>query len=246
MRDETWKVGELSKATGLSVRTLHHYDEIGLLSPSHRTPSGHRLYGGGDVARLQQIVSLRELGFPLEQVRELLDRPDMSPQRVLRMHIERLREQVEQQKKLVERLEAVAAGLEQGAKVSAGELIHTIREIRKVEKYYTPEQLEELRERGRQLGEEGMRQAERDWQELMAAVRAEMDAGTDPADPRVQALAARWMELVRAFTGGNPEIAKSLNNLWQQEEVVHGIETGPMREMGAYVQRSVAAGQGGA
>lgn len=65
-----WKVGDLAGRTGLSVRTLHHYDEIGLLSPSGRTGSGHRLYSAEDVLRLQRIRSLRALGFSLEEIRE--------------------------------------------------------------------------------------------------------------------------------------------------------------------------------
>lgn len=69
MPQEVWKVGELAEQTGLSVRTLHYYDEIGLLTPSQRTASGHRLYAPGDVIRLQQIKSLRQLGFPLEEIR---------------------------------------------------------------------------------------------------------------------------------------------------------------------------------
>ena len=64
-----WKVGELAERTGLTVRTLHHYDAIGLLSPSGRTGSnhgsGHRLYTAADVARLQQILSLKMLGFSI-------------------------------------------------------------------------------------------------------------------------------------------------------------------------------------
>ena len=76
MKFEALKVGELAKRTGLTVRTLHHYDEIGLLRPSLHTESGHRLYTLRDLARLQQIVSLRQLGFSLDQVRECLDRPD--------------------------------------------------------------------------------------------------------------------------------------------------------------------------
>ena len=60
------KIGELASRTGLTVRTLHHYDEIGLLKPSHRTDSGHRLYTVRDLGRLQQIVSLRQLGFSLD------------------------------------------------------------------------------------------------------------------------------------------------------------------------------------
>ena len=64
MRFEALKVGELARRTGLTVRTLHHYDEIGLLRPSLHTESGHRLYTAADVGRLQQVVSLRQLGRP--------------------------------------------------------------------------------------------------------------------------------------------------------------------------------------
>jgi DNA-binding transcriptional MerR regulator len=64
-QETTWKVGELAERTGVSVRTLHHYDEIGLLSPPWRTEVGHRLYSVRDILRLQQIRSLRALGFGL-------------------------------------------------------------------------------------------------------------------------------------------------------------------------------------
>ena len=71
------------------------------------------------------------------------------------------------------------------------------------EKYYTPEQLQQLEQCRLALGEEGMRAAETEWPELIARVRAEMEKGTDPADETVQALARRWRELVEAFTGGS-------------------------------------------
>ncbi|HTE19662.1 MAG TPA: MerR family transcriptional regulator, partial [Armatimonadota bacterium] len=90
----TWKVGELAKQTGMTVRTLHHYDEIGLLSPSHRTAAGHRLYTEGDVARLQQVASLRSLGFPLDEIRDVLNQQRLSPLEIVRMHAQRMREQV--------------------------------------------------------------------------------------------------------------------------------------------------------
>src|SRR5215217_3037827 len=107
MRFEGLKVGELARRTGLTVRTLHHYDAIGLLKPSLHTESRHRLYTAGDVARLQQVLSLRQLGFSLEEVRACLDRPGFSPLEVVRLHLGRLREQIELQRKLCERLEAV-------------------------------------------------------------------------------------------------------------------------------------------
>src|SRR5512142_2641852 len=95
-----WKVGELARRTGLTVRTLHHYDEIGLLSPSRRSPAGYRLYGEDDVARLQRIVSLRQLGFTLEQIAENLSLPGSSIGQVLRLQIERLRERIEAETRL--------------------------------------------------------------------------------------------------------------------------------------------------
>jgi MerR family transcriptional regulator, thiopeptide resistance regulator len=70
-----------------------------------------------------------------------------------------------------------------------------------------------------------------------------MEAGTDPAEERVQLLARRWMELVQEFTGGDPGIERSLGNMWRQEESIHGMETGPMRELGEYVFRALAASE---
>ena len=110
-----------------------------------------------------------------------------------------------------------------------------------LEKYYTPEQRQEIRERGQKVGAERIRQAEAEWQELMEQVRAEMDKGTDPADERVQLLARRWMSLVQEFTGGNPEIEKSVGRMWQQEQTIHGIDTQSMREMMGYISQVIAA-----
>src|SRR4051794_21094119 len=111
MRFEALKVGELARRTGLTVRTLHHYDEIGLLRPSLHTESGHRLYTGRDIARLQQVISLRQLGFSLEEVRDCLNRPDFSPMEVIDLHLARLREQIELHRQLCDRLELIAGRL---------------------------------------------------------------------------------------------------------------------------------------
>ena len=109
------------------------------------------------------------------------------------------------------------------------------------EKYYTPEQLKELEERRNLVGEERIREVENEWPHLMAEVRAELDRGTDPADPRVQALADRWMALVQEFTGGNPGISDSLGRMYQQESTVAGMDTAPIRELGEYITRAMSA-----
>ena len=106
-----------------------------------------------------------------------------------------------------------------------------------LDKYYTPEQKEELKERGRQLGEDRIRQAETEWQEIIAQVRAAMEAGVDPASEPIRRLARRSKELVEAFTGGNPEIQKSLQKMWKQEQNIHGLDTSEMRRMWEYLAK---------
>ena len=227
------------------MRTLHYYDEIGLLSPSRRTESGHRLYTADDVVRLQQIKSLQQLGFTLREIGECLNRPDFPLGRVIQLHLSRLKERIELQRRLCELLENVAARLGSEEGVSSAEFVNTVMEViemsERLNKYYTPEQLEYLEERGREVGEERIREGEAEWAELMERVRAEMEAGTDPSDERVQALAMPWMGLVGEFTGGDPGIERSLSNMWQQEENIHGIDTSEAREMGAYINRALAA-----
>jgi len=244
-----WKVGELARRTGLSVRTLRYYDEIRLLSPSRRTQGGHRLYTGEDVVRLQRIKSLRALGFTLREVGEYLDGPEVPLAHVIGLHLARLKERIALQRRLCDRLEAVAARLRSGEEVSSENFIETVMEViemsERVNRYYTPEQLEYLERRREEVGEERIREVEAEWPRLMEEVRAEMEAGTDPSDERVQALAARWMGLVEEFTGGDPSIERSLNNMWSQEEDIHGIDTAETRELGEYVSRALAASDEG-
>jgi DNA-binding transcriptional MerR regulator len=247
MRSDSLKVGELAKRTGLTVRTLHHYDEIGLLKPSLHTESGHRLYTAVDIARLQQLLSLRQLGFTLEEIGECLDRPSFSPMAVIRLHVARLRDRIARQRRLCERLEAIAAHLEAAEEVSADSFIRTIQEMTMIESYYTPEQLDALKKRGEQLGQERIEQSHEEWAELIAQVRAEMDKGTDPAAPEVQAMARRWMDLVNAFTGGDPGIERSLGRVWKEQgdtiAAQHDSRYDPRGVM-EYIGRAMAAVKG--
>jgi DNA-binding transcriptional MerR regulator len=137
MRFEALKVGELARRTGLTIRTLHHYDEIGLLKPSLHTESGHRLYTAADVARLQQVISLRQLGFSLEEVGGCLNRPDFSPLEVIRLHVARLRQQIELQRGLCERLEALAAYFQPAGVVSAEAFLQAIEVMNMIEVFFT-------------------------------------------------------------------------------------------------------------
>ena len=88
------QIGELAKQTGLSIRTRRYYDEIGLLVPSHRTYADYRLYSEADIIRLQQILSLRQLGFALKEIHDCLESPEFSLPTVIDLHLVRLQEQM--------------------------------------------------------------------------------------------------------------------------------------------------------
>ena len=108
-------VGEVAALAGVTVRTLHHYDRIGLLSPSERTPAGYRRYTPSDLDRLHQVLVYRELGFPLEEVAALVDDPAADPAAHLRRQHALLRERLERTQAMVaaveKEMEARAMGI---------------------------------------------------------------------------------------------------------------------------------------
>lgn len=247
MRFEALKVGELARRTGLTIRTLHHYDEVGLLKPSLHTDSSHRLYTVRDIARLQQIVSLRQLGFSLEEVRDCLDRPDFSPLEVIRLHVARLREQIEKQRDLCTRLEGLADLFQTTGEVSAETFLQTIERINMIQNYYTPEQLALLQKRREEMGpaaEEMAKQGTAMWEELIERYRVEMEKGTDPADPKLGALENRRQELVNMFTGGNKGIEESLKRMWIEQGDKLAAQYGYDPKVIAYLGKVAEAREG--
>lgn len=101
----SYSVGQVAGFAGVTVRTLHHYDEIGLLRPSARSTAGHRRYDDADLDRLQSILFYRELGFPLDEVAVLLDDPDADPQAHLRRQHLLLTDRIEQLQKMAAAVE---------------------------------------------------------------------------------------------------------------------------------------------
>lgn len=113
-----WKVGDLAKLTGLTVRTLRFYDQIGLLSPSGQTESGHRLYSESNLSRLHQILSLKELGLSLEEIKSTLTGGQISPLEIVGLQINQIKEQLKQQEKLLEQLRHVSKLMQGKAELS--------------------------------------------------------------------------------------------------------------------------------
>ena len=126
-------------------------------------------------------------------------------------------------------------------RLGSDDFLTTIEEMTMYERYYTPEQLQELEQRRQAIGDEAIREVEREWAEIFATLRAEMDAGTDPADPKLRPLAERGQELVAMFTGGDPGITQALKQMWEHEDpekVSHGMVDA---EVMAYYGRIQAA-----
>jgi DNA-binding transcriptional MerR regulator len=238
-------VGHLARATGLTVRTLHHWDEIGLLRPAGRSGAGHRRYSDEDVARLYRIVALRRLGLSLDDVGAALDAEGDDLRAAVAAHLARVEAQLAAQRELRRRLVGILDAFDRLDGPSADQIIDAIEVMTMAERYYTPEQLEQLAERRERLGEARIRDYETEWAELLAAMERERAAGTDPADPGVQALAERWRELIAAFTGGDMGIHDSLNRMYQEEGVERAARGAVSPELFEYARRAIELTPGG-
>lgn len=243
------KVGALAKLTGLTVRTLHHYDEIGLLTPAGRTPAGHRLYADEDVRRLQHIASLRHVGLSLDEIKGCLANPGETLERALRLQVKRIEEQIEQQRRLHALVEELRRSLQGGDSVSIEELAETIEATNSYAKYYTADQLDRLRTRREAVGALRISEVQQEWAVLFAAFGRAMRDGLDPGCGAVQELARRAKDLVGEFTGGDPGIADSLRTRYREEggERVlagHGFDLPPgLWEYMAEAQATVSEGR---
>lgn len=210
----SWKVGDMARLTGLSVRTLHHYDQLGLLPASERTDGNHRVYTEADLERLQRILSLRELGFSLDDIRSSLDQPEYALLPLVTLHIQRLDEQLRLQHQLRRRLEAVRTRLETGEYVPSSQFFEIMGALHMLEKYLTPDQVSTLQASHRQDAEQVQ------WQQMLAALRGHMAAGEAPTSAPVQALVADWTRKSTQAAGHDRELGQGLRNMLENEPKV--------------------------
>jgi MerR family transcriptional regulator, thiopeptide resistance regulator len=210
---------EFADLTGVTVRTLHHYDRLGLLKP-RRSNSGYRLYRESDLERLEQIVALKFLGLPLKDIRELLDSAAPELPDALRMQ----RSALEEKRRLLDR--AIAAIREAEAVVATGRpagaaVLKKIIEVIEMQtnndwtKYANEAAWEKIAERQKEWSPELQERVSKQWMELIAEVQAAMDAGEDPKGPKALALAVRWKALVEGFTQGDPDLTQAVSNAWK-------------------------------
>ena len=219
-----YQASDFAKRAGVTARTLHHYDRLGLLMPSGRTVAGYRLYGDRDFARLEQIVTLKFIGFPLKQIKDLLDGKALDLRTTLRIQrkiIEEKRRHLDLAIRAIENAERVMRSRAWSRKPD-WEAFRKIIEVMNMQqstewmkKYYTEEARQELA--ARNVPKEVIEKGQRDWAALIQEVEAAVAAGLEPASEKAQALADRWQKLIEAFTGGSPAVTAGLKKLYADQ-----------------------------
>jgi DNA-binding transcriptional MerR regulator len=249
----TWKVGPLAEACGLTVRTLHHWDSIGLLSPSRRTAGGHREYTGDDVARLYQVLALRSLGLGLETVAVCLD-SGVDPVRLVGDHLARVEESLAELELLRGRLTRLAAELDAEDGPSLGTLFDALAAVRgaggagerALRGHLDADQVAVLQARAEGLGPAAHYLLEIEWPELYRRAERLRAAGAAPGDPRVVRIVARMDELSTLFSGGDRAIGGGVRAAWREDPaVLSGDPDAPAdayRALADYLDRARDAG----
>ena len=195
-----WTVGEAAELSKVSVRTLHHYDEIGLLAPSARTEAGYRLYEDGDLERLHQILLFRELGFSLDDIRRIMLDPTFDRTEALRAQRTLLAEKAQRTESMLAAIDAALASIERGAIMTDEDRAEMFGELFDG---FNPDDYEaEVQERWgetdayKQSAERTKRYTKADWAQIKAemdentaAFVALMDAGLPSDSPEAMALA---------------------------------------------------------
>ena len=203
-----WRVGELAAATGLTVRTLHHFDEIGLLHPAERSSAEHRLYTSQDVRRLHRILALRHLGVPLGDIAGSLDGVADDLAEVVRRQLESVERTIAAQHDVRRRIAGVMGVLGTGREPSAEQLIDAMEAVVR-EPYVTGQQRARWK---RRHGADGGALAE--WQRRAGALDADArrlaQAGVDPSDAAALDLARRWSALMDDMSGGDRAVVSSI------------------------------------
>jgi len=218
-----FKVGEVAKMAGISVRSLHHYDELGLLRPSGGRRSQHRLYNANDIVKLHQIMALKTIGFSLKEVRHWLSRKDFDLKTSLLMQKGMIEKKIEEYKDIDQTLRLMLSRLSQNQDVKMEELLALMKEIRQMENIYTKEQLQKIKDRYEKYGLDKVKEVEDAWVKLFEQFEDAKENGVLPNHPDVQALAKLAQTYIDLFTGGDKEIEAKLDQTYEQQQA-HALE----------------------
>ncbi|CAM8679805.1 MerR family transcriptional regulator [Leclercia sp. M-A074-M] len=205
------QVGLLAKRAGITVRTLHHYEQTGLLLPSARSAAGYRLYTLADVQRLHRIQVLARAGLELAEIKEVLDRDPRSMVDLLGAQIALLDKQMRSIQMLREQLVSLHSTLAAGTEPDLESWLQTLELMTMYDRWFSKEELQVL-----PFAQQSDALAEI-WAGLVAEARRMLAEKVDVADPRATGLATRWMTQLEQDTAGNPDFLTRLNEMHSVE-----------------------------
>jgi DNA-binding transcriptional MerR regulator len=215
------KINEVAKLTGVTVRTLHYYDGIGLLKPAEVTDSGYRLYDSDSLSKLQQILLLRELDFPLDEIQQILKNPAFDQTEALKKHRELLIKKREHFDDLIGLVDRIVKG---DKTLSFQEFDQT--EMEKMRKEFAAEVKERWgsTDAYKESEEKTGSYDEQKWQQVGAEsdaiLKAFAQSRSKPADSEeVQALVKQWQDYITArFYNCTDEILAGLGQMYTADE----------------------------
>jgi MerR family transcriptional regulator, thiopeptide resistance regulator len=219
-----FSVGDLAKLTGVTVRTLHHYDEIGLVCPSQRSASGYRLYEDADVHRLQQVLLFRELGLPLHEIAAAIDQAP-TREELLRAHRTVLLAKRARIDAMLASLDNALSHIQENDPMQPDN-VKTLfdgfdpaaYEDEAHERWGETDAYKESARRTRSYGKAEWDTIKRDWAAIYADLAAEMTAKTPVTDARVQAIVERHRtHLERWFYPCTTAMHKNLGAMYRAD-----------------------------
>ena len=218
-----YTVQQLANMAGVSARTLHHYDHIGLLKPSARTAAGYRLYGEKDLLRLQQILFFKELDFPLSDIQSILDQPDFEQLQALEHHRQTLLERARRLTRLLQTIDKTILRLTEGnMEMTDAELYEGFtpeqieRYQREVHERYDPALVLESERRVRRMSKEQWQAVKKDGEDITRLMADLMER--TPGDADVQKAIARHHAHIEQFYPAPAEVYRGLGQLYVEHQ----------------------------
>lgn len=208
------KIGDLAKKAGLSVRALHHYDAIGLLSPSQRTEGGARLYGRDDLIRLHRIEALKRFGYSLPDIKASLDGQFAdAPLLLLQRQIAELDAQASRAQRLGRHLRYIVDMLATDGETTTTDWLNALELMNMVQKHLDDDEFDALLA----AGPESMPSTDPAWSALIDEVREAVQRPLPTDSDAAVALAWRWIRLVVRMTRNDPTLAAKLMTMQLDE-----------------------------
>lgn len=215
-----YTVKKLSKLSGVSVRTLHYYEEINLLKPAYYGENGYRYYEEKELFLLQQILFFKELGFSLKQIQKVVGRSDFDKLSALYSHRKVLQDSIERQKKLVQTIDSTIKHIQGKKKMKEKEIFSGffVTEVEKAkgdESYFEAESLMAKNlKKAPKLTEDDYKRIQDEGYDILGKIASLMEEGFEPASDKVQKLIKKHHSFVLQFHNATKEVYKAMSRLY--------------------------------